>query len=101
MDNLKVLVQQILEERPLTRENDKVLYYYVLYHFGINTEIPLSIYLLDTEGVYPSYDTVSRTRRLVQQKNPDLLGTRAAVRFRKEKQEEIKEWVKENVNANA
>ena len=83
-------VLNILENFPETRDDDKVLYYKYLDIYGYDTKIKLEDYLFNSK--YPKYDSVSRCRRRVQSKRPDLLGTKT--RQRKECEKEYIEYAK-------
>jgi hypothetical protein len=82
------IVLDILENRPKSRDDDNILYFYLVQHLDKN---PLSNYLemsledylkAVVEGKLPSIPVISRARRLVQEKaalDPDrkyLCGNR-------------------------
>ena len=90
MDSLKKVedvVYRVLEDYPEARNSDNILYSYVISKY--NPEA-----LKQTLGEYlryfkdfniPRFESVSRCRRKLQEKNPELRGA-----------EDVKKWRKEN-----
>lgn len=65
------IVRTILTTKAATRGDDKLLYYWVLSMEGYNLNISLYRYLLNGEG-FPNFDTITRVRRKLQEKYPEL-----------------------------
>ena len=66
------LVHAILLDKAGTRSDDKLLYYWVLREEGYNVAgITLKYFLTVGEG-FPNYDSVTRCRRKLQEKYPEL-----------------------------
>ena len=89
--NLTKLVKTILEQDE--RNSDDYLYMLVLYKsspigFAIS-EISVTTFLANRDRWgFPSYKSVSRTRRKAQEEHPELRGTER-VRKRRSKREEV------------
>ena len=64
-------VLYILREVADTRSDDKLLYWYLLREERFNPSISLENFLLGA-GNYPNYDSISRIRRKLQEKHPEL-----------------------------
>jgi len=60
------LVKMVLEEQPITRASDKYLIVEVLWYFRVT--------LLDDilKKSVPSFETITRARRKIQQLHPEL-----------------------------
>lgn len=71
-DNEK-LVTMILEEKPLSRTDDFILYGFVLKHYGVSLDMTLRQFFTSykTLGV-PSFKSIERTRRSIQSVRLDL-----------------------------
>ena len=65
------LVHAILLDKVATRSDDKLLYYWVLHEEGFNTGISIDRFLLSASE-YPNYDSITRCRRKLQEKYPEL-----------------------------
>lgn len=63
-------VMYVLRRYVQTRADDKLLYYWVLHEEGFHTNVSLERYLLSDE--YPNYDSITRIRRKLQEKYPEL-----------------------------
>ena len=89
LKEVKKLVEQILAEDERARNDDKWLIYRVLSHYT-KVYIPFE----DFEKI-PSYETITRARRLIQNKEGKYLPTDPEVlKKRRIFEEEIKEWVR-------
>lgn len=81
LQSVEKVVLQVLEEVPLAREDDYVLMYYVCLRLN-------KIDLLDTtffdallhhkQYDMPNWESVTRARRKVQEKRPDLVSPQKA-----------------------
>lgn len=63
-------VKRILEEHPAAREDDRALYYWILKDEGFDVTVSIARFLMGTG--YPNYETISRVRRKLQEKYPEL-----------------------------
>lgn len=88
------LVHSILLRHPATRGDDKLLYYWVLSEEGYNTGITLYSFLLGT-GNFPNYDSISRARRKLQAKYPELRPPKGDQIRREEAEQEYIEYARE------
>ena len=89
------LVLEILEENEFARKNDFRLYVEVLRKKGINLDCPAHYFFYTAKYLkVPSFETVTRCRRHIQKKHPDLVDEQTA-EARAEFEEEIKEFVKQ------
>lgn len=86
------LVRQILENDKRARNSDSHLYLQVLYQVGQIKGIDVNaisvtefIKKRDELGI-PSYKTVCRTRRDLQHNHPELRGSKAVEKLRKEEE---------------
>ena len=91
--NTKEIVTDILQKQPKARDNDALLICLVYSRLGHHwTETFGNIMACVSEGDLPSFETITRVRRKVQEENPELLGE---TRFlRKELEEEYKQLAK-------
>lgn len=65
------LVHVILTHYEETRSDDKRLYYRVLVDEGYDTGVSLYRYLMNSED-FPNYDSITRIRRKLQERFPEL-----------------------------
>lgn len=63
-------VMYVLRKYIGTRADDKLLYFWVLREEGFSTGVSLEHYLLS--GEFPNYDSITRCRRKLQEKYPEL-----------------------------
>ena len=90
--NIKGEVERLLREEPKYRDSDTLLWARIVQDYlgGFEMLRAMSAYELlrkFTKGELPSYESVSRARRLVQQDNEELRGT--AYHERQKKTEDI------------
>lgn len=85
IQNIEEYVIQALEEKPLTRQNDFVLYGAVLKRMGIDIMLPLAE-LFGNSKKYnlPAMESVTRARRKVQELRPELCDKDTVI-YRQEK----------------
>ncbi len=89
----KDIVTSILERTPKARDNDAMLICLVYNRLGHNwTESFGNIMALVSDGTLPSFETITRVRRKVQEERPDLCGE--VKQLRNELQEEYKQLAK-------
>lgn len=82
MKNYYNIVKRILTDNSETRDDDMYLYALVVAESGlVGVDEPFySVLAAAKEKKLPSYESVSRARRKVQEKEPDLRGHRYKVR---------------------
>ena len=89
----KDIVTNILERTPKARDNDALLICLVYNKLGHHwTETFGNIMACVSEGDLPSFETITRVRRKVQEERPDLCGE--VKHLRDELQEEYKQLAK-------
>lgn len=77
--NTETLVHQILLNVPSTRKNDFILYAYVLYKHGVDLNMKLKDFFMGAKVLHlPAFETVSRCRRKLQEKYPELIDKETA-----------------------
>lgn len=94
------MVEVILKADPKTRSNDNLLYIRLVDMLGRRDHVdyihmPMIAFYdqLPTLDV-PTIETVSRLRRKVQQKNPELKATEAVENFRAEREEMFRAYAR-------
>ena len=71
------LVREALIEHPITRDDNFHLYGVVLAHY-IDVNMPLvEVFARHTELKIPSLETITRCRRKIQEREPELASQRA------------------------
>lgn len=90
MINNETLVKQILEEKPIARKDDFILFGFVLKHYGVDLNIPLREFFQTYKKLgIPSFKSVERARRMVQAENPDLIDGITSM-YRQDEEERYK-----------
>ena len=86
------MVLELLESKPITREDDFVLYGFVLKRNGIDLKETSLHEFLSTakKSKYPSFSAVARARRKIQEQRPELKDKATAEARRDEQYEYIK-----------
>jgi ABC-type thiamine transport system ATPase subunit len=93
MEQLTETIKVILEEHPEARNSDKFLIIEVLRALGFK------IYIDYKEiNDMPSFESITRIRRLLQEKNPNLLSDEPIKDFRDKKREEMLSFLREQKN---
>lgn len=87
------VVRYILLNKAATRSDDKLLYFWVLREEGFNTRISIENYLLG--DTYPNYDSITRVRRKLQEKYPELRPEKNEQIRRQEAEEDFIEYARE------
>lgn len=90
------LVLEVLEETPATRSDDYVLMYYVCLKVCPESisSLPFGAAMLFHKlHNIPNWETVTRCRRKIQEKRPDLVSPEAAKKRHKE-EAEYREYAK-------
>ncbi|MBR5285289.1 MAG: hypothetical protein IKU30_00170 [Clostridia bacterium] len=89
------VVRAILLDKTATRSDDKLLYYWVLREEGFYTGITLVSYLCGDHNKYPNYDSITRIRRKLQEKHPELRPSKNDQIRRQEAEEDFIEYARE------
>jgi hypothetical protein len=79
----KEQVTNILNRSQKSRNDNAILYYHVLkqfYNVDLREISAFDIFARAGEKTLPSYDSITRTSRVLQEKNPELRGTEWAER---------------------
>lgn len=82
----------ILSNREATRSDDKLLYYWVLRDEGYSTDVSLEHFLLG--GEFPNYDSITRCRRKLQEKYPELRPAKNEQIRREEAEEDFRRYAR-------
>lgn len=99
---LKVRVKSILETDELSRDSDDRLYLAVLYQIsaerGINlVQLPVTSFFSQRKAYgFPSYESVGRCRRKLQEDDESLCSTEQVERMRAKREKEYEEWAVTN-----
>lgn len=94
IQSMHIKVERILELCPKTRDNDCLLVgtiYKNYYDFDVNTRLARDMLLSDK---LPSWETITRCRRKVQEERPDLRGSREARERRMTNQKSMLEYAR-------
>lgn len=84
------LVKQILEEKPIARTDDFILYGFVLKHYGVDLNMPLKVFFSSYKKLgVPSFKSIERSRRMVQAENPELIDAMTSM-YRQDEEEKYK-----------
>lgn len=99
MKNIKqttILVKEILEDVPQTRNSDMLLYYHVCLELNRSaTKLPFWLVLLDLKSYgLPPIASVGRARRKLQGKYPELRADKKIKEKRAENEAIIKNYAK-------
>lgn len=89
------VVHAILLDKAATRSDDKLLYYWVLKEEGFYTGVSLAAFLCGGNDIYPNYDSISRVRRKLQEKYPELRPSKNDQIRRQEAEEDFIEYARE------
>ena len=102
--NTTKLVKKILEEQPETRNDDNLLWLEAIRETAYEKDC---VYALDF-GIaslmrnirflgLPSFESVSRARRKLQEKYPELRGTEKTRRIRAEREKTFEEYARNGI----
>ena len=86
------LVLCILTQHEDTRGDDRILYLRVLHEEGFSTNITLYDFL--TLDGYPNYDSISRVRRKLQERYPELRPAKNVQERREEAEEDFRAYAR-------
>ena len=74
MNETQRLVCEILEQKPIARTDDFILYGFVLKRYGVSLDMPLKEFFTKYKTFkVPSFKTIERARRAVQSVRLDLI----------------------------
>lgn len=96
IDNVENLVKQALIKNKSARDDDHLLYIEVVYIIDpalVNVNFVMNFKNARQLGL-PPFESVSRARRKLQEKYPELRATSKVENARKEKQMEFEEYSK-------
>lgn len=96
IDNVENLVKQALIKNISARDDDHLLYIEVVYIIDpalVNVNFKMNFQNARQLGL-PPFESVSRARRKLQEKYPELRATSKVENARKEKQMEFEEYSK-------
>lgn len=95
LNTMEKIVLKILEDFPDTRKDDYILYYFVCRYNNttVLTKTLGTALLNHNELKLPSWETVTRCRRKIQEKRPDLVAPDTA-RKRHKEEETYREYAK-------
>ena len=86
--NIEGFVLQTLEENPRARRDDFILYGGVLKRMGCDLHQTLAEFLANAKGcMMPSFETVSRARRKIQEERTDLIDAETEEKRREAEQD--------------
>lgn len=87
MKNCEEIVLKILEEKPLARTDDCILYGLVLKEQGIDLNMTLKDFIINHKKLKtPSFKTIERNRRKICETRQDLINWETAVKRAEEKE---------------
>ena len=91
------IVAYILNRYEGTRGDDKLLYYWVLREEGFNTKLSLEAFLLGSfhGSNFPNFDTITRVRRKLQEKYPELRPPKGDQIRREDAEQEYLDYARE------
>lgn len=96
IDNVENLVKQALIKNKSARDDDHLLYIEVVYIIDpalVNVNFMMNFKSAKQLGL-PPFESVSRARRKLQEKYPELRATSKVEKARQEKQIEFEEYAK-------
>lgn len=94
MTDNQELVTEILEQKPISRTDDFILYGFVLKRFGVSLDMSLKEFFVSYKKLkVPSFKSIERTRRLIQSIRLDLKDYKTSL-ARKEEEEKYYEKYK-------
>lgn len=88
------VVKYVLTNYKATRSDDKLMYYWVLRLEHFFTGVTLEEFLLSDAG-YPNYDSITRIRRKLQEKYPELRPPKGVQISREEAEQEFIDYARE------
>lgn len=97
LKKIEEVVKEILTKNPVTRNSDNILYVWVLGAYNPDAlDVKLSEYLMCFNDLeVPRFESVSRCRRKLQEKFPELRATEDIHKWRKENERAFRKYAKE------
>ena len=94
LEKIEHIVEKILERREDTRESDDILYLCVCeyFHRGISSMTLKNFLKMRRETNCPNFVSVTRARRKIFEKRPELKPREQVVKARKEMEEVYKDY---------
>ena len=87
MKNYEEIVLKILEEQPLSRTDDWILFGLVLKEKGIDINMSLKDFIINHKKIgVPSFKTIERNRRKICETRQDLINWETSVKRAEEKE---------------
>ena len=83
LNKLKDLVLNILQDKPKTRDSDRILYDEFLKKIGVDTHYMTAYEMLHNPDM-PSIESVGRARRKAQEEHPELKASAGVEKRRME-----------------
>ncbi|HPZ24177.1 MAG TPA: hypothetical protein PLC25_05000 [Bacilli bacterium] len=98
IEKIEELVKETMIDDPVSRDDDYILILEVLkkVNFDVNFQMFSTIMKTHKELGLPSLESITRARRKLQNKYPELRSSKQVEKARKMKEEEIKNYVLQN-----
>ena len=96
LKNIKNIVEKLLEQKPQTRNSDRILYAEVCSEMGWNLDNMTAWEMLHNPDM-PSTESVRRTRQKAQAENPMLKACDAVEQMREKLEAEYRAFALEGV----
>ena len=96
LNTTTMIVRNILEAEPSTRNSDNLLFIEVVKKINVDLiHRPLAEVMQNISAFnIPSIETVGRCRRKIQSEHPELRAKKSVQDCRAEREEEFREWSK-------
>ena len=94
LNNVSKLTKEVLEEDEQSRNSNMRLYSKVVAKLNPGREEEIERLLTNSGLVLPPFETVTRVRRKIVEKNPELQANDKVVEFRVEQEEEYREFAR-------
>lgn len=94
---IQEIVELCLRENEATRQSDKYLYYCVTKKLDERLlDMTMRVFLLEGKALgFPEFDSVSRARRKVQAKYPELQSVARIEKMRASREKQFRKYAKE------
>ena len=91
-ESVKDIVFRLLSEKKASRDDDHLLIHYVLVELGFAYIVRNGVFIPFKHICdLPSYETITRVRRRIQEDCPELRGSRVVEEFRRECELEMRD----------
>lgn len=94
LNNISKLTKEVLEEDEQSRNSNMRLYSKVVAKLNPGREEEIERLLTNSGLVLPPFETVTRARRKIVEKNPELQANEKVVGFRAEQEKEYREFAR-------